>query len=98
LPPHLREGLLALEMEDHYVRAHAAAGSALILLRMRDAVAELGDVDGLQVHRSWWVARSAIERIARDGRAVTLQLKGGLRAPVARNSLPMLREAGWLAD
>ncbi|RVT94984.1 LytTR family transcriptional regulator [Sphingomonas crocodyli] len=96
LPPHLGRDLIALEMEDHYVRAHTTRGSDLILLRLRDAVAELGGVDGAQVHRSWWVARDAIEKVARDGRNVRLELRGGLTAPVARNVVPELREQGWL--
>lgn len=96
LPPHLGRELLALEMEDHYVRAHTANGSALILLRMRDAVAELAGVDGMQVHRSWWVARAAVEKPLVEGRNVRLRLKGGLEAPVARNNVPALRSAGWL--
>jgi len=95
LPPHLGRDLLALEMEDHYVRAHTAAGSALVLLRLRDAVAELAGADGHQVHRSWWVARGAVERVVQDGRNVRLRLRGGLEAPVARNSVPALRAAGW---
>lgn len=98
LPPHLREGLRALEMEDHYVRTHSRHGSTLILMRMRDAVAELAGIDGLQVHRSWWVAKSAVKSVTRDGRVVLLDLGDGLRAPVSRNSLPALREAGWLGD
>lgn len=96
LPPHLGRELLALEMEDHYVRAHTIRGSALILLRMRDAVAELAGVDGMQVHRSWWVARAAVEKPVVEGRNVRLRLKSGLEAPVARNSVPALRSAGWL--
>jgi hypothetical protein len=96
LPPHLGRELLALEMEDHYVRAHTANGSTLILMRLRDAVTELDGVEGMQVHRSWWVARDAVERIVQEGRSVRLKLKGGLEAPVARNSVPALRAAGWL--
>lgn len=96
LPPHLGRELLALEMEDHYVRAHTTRGSTLILLRMRDAVAELAGLDGQQVHRSWWVARNAVERPVTDGRNLRLRLKGGIEAPVARNSIGTLRAAGWL--
>jgi len=96
LPPHLGRELLALEMEDHYVRAHTAAGSALLLMRMRDAVNELDGVEGLQVHRSWWVARTAVEHEVQDGRNLRLRLRNGLEAPVARNSVPTLRAAGWL--
>ena len=83
-------------MEDHYLRVHTALGSDLILLRMRDAVAELDGLDGAQVHRSWWVARRAVEKIERDGRNVRLVLATGLVAPVARNMVPVLKSGGWL--
>lgn len=96
LPPHLGQELLALEMEDHYVRAYTASGSTLILLRMRDAVAELDGADGMQVHRSWWVARSAVARAVQDGRNWRLKLANGIEVPVARNSVSALRDAGWL--
>lgn len=96
LPAHLGRELVALEMEDHYVRAHTTAGSTLILLRMRDAVAELDGIEGLQVHRSWWVARAAVAETFVEGRSAKLRLANGLEAPVARNSLPTLRDAGWL--
>jgi hypothetical protein len=96
LPAHLRGGLIALQMEDHYVRAHAANGSTLILMRMRDAVAELDGIEGMQVHRSWWVAREAVRESVSTGRGAKLLLEGGLEAPVARSSIPALRAAGWL--
>ncbi|MEJ6011723.1 LytTR family DNA-binding domain-containing protein [Novosphingobium aquae] len=96
LPPGLGTDLVALEMEDHYLRVHTALGSDLILLRMRDAVAELDGIDGVQVHRSWWVARGAVHGVERDGRNVRLALARGLSAPVARNMVPVLKTAGWL--
>lgn len=96
LPPELGSDLLALEMEDHYVRAHTARGSTLVLLRMRDAVAELDGIDGEQVHRSWWVARGAVADIERDGRNVRLVLDNGIAAPVSRTNLSLLRDKGWL--
>lgn len=97
LPPHLGETLLCLENEDHYVRAHSAAGSALILMRMRDAVAELKGVEGARVHRSWWVARAAVAEVVRRDRNLRLRLVDGREVPVARSSVAMLRERGWLA-
>lgn len=96
LPSHLGRDLFALEMEDHYVRAHMAAGSALILMRMRDAVAELDELDGLQVHRSWWVARVAVEGLEQDGRNMRLKLKNGIEAPVARDRQAAVRDARWI--
>jgi hypothetical protein len=96
LPARLGRDLLCLEMEDHYVRAHTALGSDLILMRMRDAVAELDGVEGMQTHRSWWVARSAVEEALREKGALRLKLRNGLVVPVARATAPEVRAAGWL--
>ncbi len=95
LPPELGTELIALEMEDHYVRAHTALGSELVLLRMRDAVAELDGIEGEQVHRSWWVARGAVADVQRDGRNVRLVLENGIVAPVSRANVTTLKERGW---
>lgn len=96
LPAEIGTQLLALEMEDHYVRAHTALGSELVLMRLGDAMAELDGIDGLQVHRSWWVARDAVEEVKRDGRNLRLVLPRGLEAPVSRNRADELKQAGWL--
>jgi len=96
LPPALGSELLALEMEDHYVRAHTAMGDDLVLMRLRDAMVELDGIEGLQTHRSWWVARSAVEYVRREGRNVKLVLAGGLEAPVSRANVAALKEAGWI--
>lgn len=50
----------ALRAEDHYLNVITATGSQMILMRMSDAVAELSEIDGLQIHRSYWVARAGV--------------------------------------
>jgi LytTr DNA-binding domain len=95
LPPELGSAIIALEMEDHYVRVHTALGSALVLMRLRDAMALIGDLEGMQVHRSWWVARGAVEDVLRDGRNVRLKLARDVEAPVARANVAILRDARW---
>jgi hypothetical protein len=88
--------LLAIEAHDHYVRVHTDAGVELITARFADAVSELSAAHGFRVHRSWWVAGSAIKS-ARWGRARgELELEGGLAVPVSRSGAPLLRAAGWL--
>jgi len=87
--------LIAVEAEDHYLRVHTDHGSELILMRLSDALTELEGLEGAQTHRSWWVARDAVQAASRgDGRA-TLALEGGLTAPVSRRYARTLREAGW---
>lgn len=96
LPPRLGRDLICLQMEDHYVRAHTPRGSDLILIPLKDAIAELSDTEGLQVHRSWWVARRAVTRPVASGRNLSLNLSNGLEVPVSRASVAKLRAAGWL--
>lgn len=96
LPPALTGDLLCLEMEDHYLRVHTTTGSPLILCRMADAERELAAVDGLRVHRSWWVARAALDRVERDGHRWRLHLRNGLAVPVGKTYRDRVRAAGWL--
>jgi len=96
LPPALGTRLLCLEMEDHYLRVHTDQGNALILLRLRDAVAELRAVPGAQVHKSWWVARAALAGAERGKSGWELILTDGRRVPVGRTYRPALVAEGWL--
>lgn len=95
LPPGFGR-VLALKGEDHYVRAIGEISDVLILLRLRDAVAELPAGEGLQVHRSWWVARDAVARIKRDGRSAIITLENQAEVPVSRDNMARLKSAGWL--
>ena len=76
--------IAALEAEDHYVRVHTADGSELIHYRFADAVNEMRDRNGLQVHRSYWVNKAAIESMVRRGRSFDIVLTGGKRVPVGQ--------------
>lgn len=87
--------LLAVEAEDHYVRAHTDAGSELVLMRFADALADLSQAHGYRVHRSWWVAADAIEAVRWRRGAGQALLHGGLSAPVSRNYAASLKQAGW---
>jgi hypothetical protein len=90
--------VLYLRMEDHYVRIRTEHGSRLEMGPLARVTAGLSGVEGLQTHRSWWVARRAIEGVERDGRNLRLRLVDGQTAPVSRASVAKLRAAGWLAE
>jgi len=99
LPVKLQDAaILALESEDHYVRVHTTAGSDLILMRLGDAIAEMGTTPGARTHRSWWVAKGAVQTLKRSNGRIALTLTGGLDAPVSRGYVSELREAGWLHE
>jgi len=90
--------LLAVTAEDHYLRLHLDGGEKpLLLYRFGDALADLRDMDGLQVHRSAWVADRAVRSAERAGRRWWLRLTDGTRLPVSDRHLPAVRARGWLA-
>jgi DNA-binding LytR/AlgR family response regulator len=83
LPPRLGQGAIALRMEDHDVRVSTDRGGALVLMRMADAVAEVSAIAGLRTHRSWWLARSAVTGVRREGSAARLEARAiGRSTPV----------------
>jgi hypothetical protein len=94
-------GVLMVTAEDHYLRLVLADGPddfrrPLLLFRMSDALPELAAQDGLQVHRSAWVARRFVTGARRDGRRWRLLLADGTDQPVSETFLPAVRAAGWL--
>lgn len=96
LPVRLRAAeIWAVSAEDHYLRVHTSAGEELILLRLADAIRELGGLDGLQTHRSWWVARAGLADVQKGDGKLVLKLKSGAEAPVSRTYLKAVRDAGW---
>ena len=96
LPAGFPDQILALGVEDHYVRVHAPDQSEMILMRLSDAIADISEMEGLQVHRSWWVAKDAIHASKRDGRNLRLVLSNGLEVPVSRSNVGKLKQTGWI--
>jgi hypothetical protein len=90
-------GVLMVAAEDHYLRLVLADGRRpLVLFRLGDALGELAVEDGLQVHRSAWVARRHMTGARRDGRRWLLCLADGSEQAVSETYLPAVRAAGWL--
>lgn len=96
LPAARRGRLLHLQMRDHYVEVHTDLGSDLVLMRFGDALKELGGMEGMQVHRSHWIARNAMTGIVRRAGRTVACLENGATVPVSRRYARALREARWV--
>lgn len=94
LPPEKRGALQHLTMQDHYVEVVTDRGSELVLLRLGDAIADVGDGQGIRIHRSHWVAFDAIRSVQRVQGKVFVVTTGNARLPVSRTYLPALKQAG----
>ncbi len=84
----------ALSAEDHYLRVYTSAGETLVLMRLYDAIPQLG-IEGSQTHRSWWVARDAVRDVMRTDGKIALVLPDGVSAPVSRSYAGTLKSTGW---
>jgi LytTr DNA-binding domain len=91
LPSALRQGrLIALSAEDHYLKVHTDRGAGLILMSLSQAAELLGPDEGLRIHRSHWVSRTAILRRSRAAGRDQVVLEGGLELPVSRTGRRLL--------
>ena len=91
------EDVLALQAEEHYVRIHLRDSTDLVHCRFGNAVKEMPAELGLQVHRSWWVAETAVRSAKRGARRWQLDLVTGVAVPVSDSFVQAVRERGWLS-
>lgn len=84
LDPPLKGNLYSVEAQEHYVQVTSSEESRMVLYRFSDVVRQLPESLGMQVHRSHWVAFSAVERSEFQGQAMKLVLKSGNAIPVSR--------------
>lgn len=81
-----------VKAEDHYLAVNSLERNLMIRARMKDAINCLQSVDGIQVHRSHWVAKDYIKRLYREGRDFKLLMHDESVVPVARSRVKELRE------
>ena len=98
LPTELGKTVIALSAEDHYVRVHTPDGDDLVLYRFSDAVREMPESYGLQVHRSHWVNLSAVSSFEESGRGLMLTLNETIKIPVSQRYIEVLKARGFVPD
>lgn len=88
--------ILSLCAQDHYVHVVTDTGRFPLLMRFADAIAELDGVEGAQVHRSYWVARKAVEGAVRRNGQHYVTLTDGSEVPVSRSYRRNAESAGLI--
>ena len=97
LPEERRWGdVIRISSRDHYVEVITEHGTETLLMRFADAIGEMDGIEGMQVHRSHWVAKRGICRVEREKGRWYVCAKDGERVPVSRSYLDAVREAGLL--
>ncbi|MGB0900921.1 LytTR family DNA-binding domain-containing protein [Halocynthiibacter sp.] len=86
--------LLSIQAQEHYVELRCINRSGITRLSISKAVKAVEAVDGMQVHRSWWVARRAAKQLKREDGKLVLELNSGETISVSRGRSSAVR--AWM--
>jgi hypothetical protein len=92
LPENIRGELYLLSSELHYLKVVTNQGKVLILGSLKDAIQQLPEQQGMQVHRSHWVSFVAIKKYNKEGRQGKLLLINGEEIPVSRSFNELVKQ------
>lgn len=85
-----------LKSAEHYVELVSSDHIGLERANLRDLIELFTDQDGIQPHRSFWVARQAVNRLSRNNSKWVLLLNNGDEIPVSRGRQKKVRI--WLNE
>lgn len=87
IPGALRGAILSVSAQDHYVLITTCKGTHLHRMALSEALTKLPDDNGIQVHRSHWVANKAVRKLERSGSRNFVVLNNGDKIPVSATKL-----------
>jgi len=93
LPVHKRGEIWALSSELHYVRVYTSRGHDLVLMRLSDAIRQCDGIEGIQVHRSHWVASDGVDTVETVEGKMQVRLRNDVTLPVSRSYSGAVRNA-----
>lgn len=96
LEPEMQGELLSMSVRNHYVDVQTTRGTGSLLMRFSDAMSEVAPVEGAQIHRSHWVAWTAVAAAEKEDGKLFLRLHSGTRIPVSRNHRDKLEQRGLI--
>ena len=86
------DGILRVKAAEHHLEIHTPSGVEILRERMATFLEQVGPSDGVQTHRSHWVAAAQVGGL--DG--MQLRLRNGEVVPIARGRLNDVR--AWVDD
>lgn len=96
LPAALGRDVVWLQAQEHYLQVTTRHGRHLLLQAFGPAVDELArlGIEGMQTHRSAWVAWAHVQRLDTRARSPAVVLQDGTRVPLGRRRLAPVA-AAW---
>lgn len=86
--------VLRVSAQDHYLEIVCLDQKFMLRGRMKDAMSALARYEGVQIHRSHWVAKQHVKQVHSCGRDTKLLLNDGTELPVARSRSQRISQLG----
>lgn len=95
-PQETYENIIAIKAEGHYIRLYNPKSSTLIHYVFKQAIKEMSEQEGSQIHRSWWIKHHAITKAQKSGKRYQLILSNDLSVPVSDSFVKQTKKLGLL--
>lgn len=93
LPEDIGRDIIYLKSELHYLRVVSTTGDSLILFNLRDAINQIGArINGIQTHRSFWVARDHHQAIVRKKGQSYVRTTQDFLVPISRRNITAVKK------
>ncbi|MCK0148697.1 LytTR family transcriptional regulator [Marivita sp. S6314] len=90
------QSIKVIEAREHHVEITTSDGQTRLRARLGDIVAQTTPTDGIQTHRSWWVARHAAKALGQEAGKPVLHLQSDRPVPVARTRMNQVQ--AWATE
>lgn len=80
--------------QEHYLQVTLSNEVLMIRARLSDVIDQTDETQGIQPHRSWWVAASAKPRLSKANGRAALELSDGTSVPIAKARVSDVQQ--WL--
>ena len=78
---------LTIQAQNQYVIVLMESGSQMVRMTMKEAIAHLDERQGVRIHRSWWIRRTMIKSVQRDGPNLKVVATNGEIYPLSKSNL-----------
>jgi len=92
IPVQIRGKLISLSAQDQLVKITTDRGQHLIRESFTKAIRRIQKTEGIQVHRSHWVAKLAMRKIDQQSGRNAVLLANGQRIPVSESKVVVIRD------
>lgn len=91
VPRSLGDNIIRMHAQDHYVEVVTTDGRALLTEQFGDCMEKLKQLDGIQCHRSHWIALTHVKDLTRSGSAYICIMSNGDEIPISRRRYSELK-------